>query len=99
LAADGPQNASGLTGADGAREGMLEWICEISNGQSVELTLAWEVSSPSGLNWGPQRTSALSELVTILISTNQPRFGVLYIHIWMHSKYNGSMLRLLGHFR
>jgi hypothetical protein len=54
LAADGPQNASGLTGADGAREGMLEWICEILNGQSVDLTLAWEVSSPSGLNWGPQ---------------------------------------------
>ncbi|CAG8709853.1 9308_t:CDS:2, partial [Acaulospora colombiana] len=42
LAAEGLDSTSGLAGADGAREGMLEWICEISNGQSVDLTLAWE---------------------------------------------------------
>ena len=41
-------------GADGAREGILEWICEIGSGLSTDLNLAWEVTAPSGLNWGPQ---------------------------------------------
>jgi hypothetical protein len=54
LAADPSESTSALSGADGAREGMLEWICEIPNSQSVDLTLAWEVTAPSGLNWGPQ---------------------------------------------
>jgi len=41
-------------GANGAREGMLEWICEIGSGQSTELNLAWDVTAPAALNWGPQ---------------------------------------------
>ncbi|KAG8829484.1 hypothetical protein FRC17_006502 [Serendipita sp. 399] len=49
-------NASeiGLAGLDGAREGMIEWVCEIPAGQSVDVMLAWEVIAPVGLNWGPQ---------------------------------------------
>ena len=46
--------AEGTAGADGAREGMLEWICEIGSGQSTELNLAWDVTAPAALNWGPQ---------------------------------------------
>jgi hypothetical protein len=48
------KETSGPPGLDGAREGMLEWICEIPNGKSVDLSLVWEVSAPSLLNWGPR---------------------------------------------
>ncbi|KIM19585.1 hypothetical protein M408DRAFT_31098 [Serendipita vermifera MAFF 305830] len=51
---DGEGEADSTAGADGAREGMIEWICEIGSGQSTDLNLAWEVTAPSGLNWGPQ---------------------------------------------
>ncbi|KIM32688.1 hypothetical protein M408DRAFT_185309 [Serendipita vermifera MAFF 305830] len=51
---DAEGEADGTAGADGAREGILEWICEIGSGQSTDLNLAWEVTAPSGLNWGPQ---------------------------------------------
>ena len=44
---------SSTPGADGAREGILEWVCELGAGQSTDLTLAWDVTAPSGLNWGP----------------------------------------------
>ncbi|KIM32689.1 hypothetical protein M408DRAFT_20058 [Serendipita vermifera MAFF 305830] len=50
---DAEGEADGTAGADGAREGMIEWICEIGSGQSTDLNLAWEVTAPSGLNWGP----------------------------------------------
>lgn len=50
---DEPDNASTL-GADGAREGILEWICEIPAGGSTDLSLAWDVNAQAGLNWGPQ---------------------------------------------
>ena len=43
---------SSIPGADGAREGILEWVCELDAGQSTDLTLAWDVTAPSGLNWG-----------------------------------------------
>jgi hypothetical protein len=48
------EETSGPPGLDGVREGMLEWICEIPNGKSVDLSLVWEVSAPSRLNWGPR---------------------------------------------
>ena len=51
---DGEAEAEGTAGADGARGGILEWICEIGPGQSTELDLAWEVNAPASLNWGPQ---------------------------------------------
>jgi hypothetical protein len=41
-------------GVDGAREGILEWICEVGPGKSTDLNLAWEVTAPSSLNWGPK---------------------------------------------
>ncbi|KIM19584.1 hypothetical protein M408DRAFT_334339 [Serendipita vermifera MAFF 305830] len=47
-------DADSTAGVDGAREGMIEWICEIGSGQSTDLNLAWDVTAPSGLNWGPQ---------------------------------------------
>jgi hypothetical protein len=47
-------DASSTPGSDGAREGMLEWVCEIGSGQSTDLNLAWEVTAPAGTNWGPQ---------------------------------------------
>lgn len=47
-------DSSSTPGSDGAREGMLEWVCEIGAGQSTDLTLAWDVTAPSGTNWGPQ---------------------------------------------
>jgi uncharacterized protein (TIGR02231 family) len=51
---DAEAEAESTAGADGAREGILEWICEIGSGQSTDLNLAWDVVAPSGLNWGPQ---------------------------------------------
>jgi hypothetical protein len=51
---DAEAEAESTAGADGAREGILEWICEIGSGQSTDLNLAWEVVAPAGLNWGPQ---------------------------------------------
>lgn len=35
-------------------QGMLEWICEVEPGSSVDLVLAWEVSAPAGLDWARQ---------------------------------------------
>ena len=51
---DAEGEAESTAGADGAREGILEWVCEIASGQSTDLNLAWDVTAPSGLNWGPQ---------------------------------------------
>ncbi|PVG03864.1 hypothetical protein CPB86DRAFT_778959 [Serendipita vermifera] len=48
------EEAGAPPGFDGAREGMLEWVCEIPNGKSVDLTLVWEVSAPSRMNWAPR---------------------------------------------
>ncbi|KAG8812303.1 hypothetical protein FRC19_003210 [Serendipita sp. 401] len=55
-AAATPDDASenGTQGLDGVREGMIEWVCEIGAGQNVDVMLAWEVTAPVGLNWGPQ---------------------------------------------
>jgi uncharacterized protein (TIGR02231 family) len=39
---------SSTPGADGAREGILEWVYELSAGQSRDLMLAWDVTAPSG---------------------------------------------------
>ncbi|CCA74224.1 hypothetical protein PIIN_08177 [Serendipita indica DSM 11827] len=46
--------ASGVLGLDGAREGMIEWVCELGAGQTTDVTLSWEVTAPLGMNWGPQ---------------------------------------------
>ena len=51
---DAEGDTKSTAGMDGAREGMLEWICEIGSGKSTELNLAWEVIAPSSLNWGPK---------------------------------------------
>ena len=51
---DAEGEAESTAGTDGAREGILEWICEVGSGQSTDLNLAWDVTAPSGLNWGPQ---------------------------------------------
>ena len=32
-------------------QGMLEWICNIKPSTSVDLTLSWEISAPSGTIW------------------------------------------------
>lgn len=39
---------------DGSQEGLLEWVGELESGQSADLNLAWEVTVPAGLSWGPQ---------------------------------------------
>ncbi|KAG8818615.1 hypothetical protein FRC19_010458 [Serendipita sp. 401] len=51
---DASENGIPGPGLDGAREGMIEWVCEIGAGQNVDVMLAWEVTAPVGLNWGPQ---------------------------------------------
>ncbi|KAG8776576.1 hypothetical protein FRC16_004480, partial [Serendipita sp. 398] len=53
-AGDDSSSANNNLGLDGAREGMIEWVCEIPAGQNVDVTLAWEVTAPTSLNWGPQ---------------------------------------------
>lgn len=35
-------------------QGMLEWICNIEPSASIDLTLAWEISAPSGVEWVKQ---------------------------------------------
>ena len=35
-------------------QGMLEWICNIEPGASVDLTLSWEISAPSDVVWEKQ---------------------------------------------
>ncbi|CCA74226.1 hypothetical protein PIIN_08179 [Serendipita indica DSM 11827] len=47
-------DAATSVGLDGAREGMIEWVCELGAGQATDLTLSWEVTAPLGMNWGPQ---------------------------------------------
>lgn len=32
-------------------QGMLEWNCNIDPGATVDLSLAWEVSAPAGVEW------------------------------------------------
>ena len=46
--------ASGMPGLHGAREGMVEWVCELGASQTTDLTLSWEVTAPSEITWGPQ---------------------------------------------
>ncbi|KAG8806336.1 hypothetical protein FRC17_005068, partial [Serendipita sp. 399] len=47
-------NGSGAAGLDGARRGMIEWVCAVGSGQRVDVSLSWEVTTPMGLEWGPQ---------------------------------------------
>lgn len=35
-------------------QGMLEWNCNIDPGAAVDLSLAWEVSAPVGVEWTKQ---------------------------------------------
>lgn len=51
---DEVSDTASTLGADGAREGILEWVCDIDAGKTTELNLAWDVNTPTGLNWGPQ---------------------------------------------
>jgi hypothetical protein len=51
---DEVSDAASTLGADGAREGILEWVCDIGAGQTTDLNLTWDVTAPAGLNWGPQ---------------------------------------------
>jgi hypothetical protein len=51
---DEVSDTASTLGADGAREGILEWVCDIGAVQTTDLNLAWEVTAPTGLNWGPQ---------------------------------------------
>lgn len=32
-------------------QGLFEWVCEVDPGKSVDLTLAWEVVTPIGMEW------------------------------------------------
>lgn len=34
-----------------AAQGLIEWVCEVGPAAIVDVTLAWEVTSPAGLNW------------------------------------------------
>ena len=47
-------NASSSPGAGDTGEGMLEWVCRMDAGQSLDMNLAWEVVAPQGLSWGKQ---------------------------------------------
>ena len=49
---------TGITGGKDSEEidaesaqGLLEWICEIDAGASVDVVLAYEISAPAGTNW------------------------------------------------
>ncbi|KAG9037268.1 hypothetical protein FRB95_006211 [Tulasnella sp. JGI-2019a] len=32
-------------------EGVVEWLCDVEAGKSIDLTLAWDVVAPAGKNW------------------------------------------------
>ncbi|KAG8773998.1 hypothetical protein FRC16_005236 [Serendipita sp. 398] len=47
-------NQASMTVAEAAKQGIIEWVCEMDPGQRVDMTLSWEVTAPAGLEWGPQ---------------------------------------------
>ncbi|KAG8819556.1 hypothetical protein FRC19_009694 [Serendipita sp. 401] len=50
---DDPNQAS-MTAAEAAKQGMVEWVCEMGAGQRMDVMLSWEVTVPAGLEWGPR---------------------------------------------
>ncbi|KAG8869797.1 hypothetical protein FRB98_002193 [Tulasnella sp. 332] len=32
-------------------EGVVEWVCDVDSGKSIELTVAWDVIAPAGKTW------------------------------------------------
>jgi hypothetical protein len=47
------KNASGRGMKEGGETGLgiVEWICEIGPGSSVDIDLAWDVIAPAGVEW------------------------------------------------
>ena len=43
-------NGSEVANAESA-QGLLEWVCEVDAGASVDVALVYEVSAPAGVNW------------------------------------------------
>ena len=33
------------------REGLIEWICRVEGGASIDLSLDWDVTVPQALKW------------------------------------------------
>ena len=46
-------NDAGDTG-NAAAQGLMEWVCDVAPGASVDLKLSWEISVPSGTSWVKQ---------------------------------------------
>jgi hypothetical protein len=47
-----PKNSEQISGIE--EEGVIEWVCDLDPGRSVDLALVWEVAAPAGQRW--QRT-------------------------------------------
>lgn len=47
-----PGNEFGTTTAGGVEDdGVVEWVCEVDTGKTVDLALVWDVIAPAGLAW------------------------------------------------
>ena len=32
-------------------EGVIEWVCNVDSGKTLDLTVSWDVSAPTGQEW------------------------------------------------